>query len=411
VNDGAGGVIGTATFSVNINPVNHAPNNGVPGTQMMVQGTSLVFSNANGNAISIADPDAAGNPLQVTLTARDGWITLANTIGLSFSAGTGIHDTSVSFVGTLANINAALEGLVFTPALDYSGNTFIAISTDDLGSTGLGGRQTASNTVSINVTATAAAPIMADMSGSSVNAGASVFGSIAVSKIGAGARAGMPPPSPTIPGSPVGSADPTQSEPGTLVDTESIGSTRGSSLETLSRVALQLADAQQPTREYRYLLTAFAPEVSPLVFGADGATDDMLIFASADGSVLAPARVQSVHDPAMLDALNEMRQSLSEEARFAASSLAVAAAATLGLSVGYVIWLLRGGVLVSSLLSSLPAWRLVDPLPILGRLDDDEDDDDAADETLESLVARTNFVASAHAADPGPANSLSITRI
>jgi hypothetical protein len=137
----------------------------------------------------------------------------------------------------------------------------------------------------------------------------------------------------------------------------------------------------------------------------------MLIFASADGSVLAPARVQSVHDPAMLDALNEMRQSLSEEARFTASSLAVAAAATLGLSVGYVIWLLRGGVLVSSLLSSLPAWRLVDPLPILGRLDDDEDDDDAADETLESLVARTNFVASAHAADPGPANSLSITRI
>ena len=36
-----------------------------------------------------------------------------------------------------------------------------------------------------------------------------------------------------------------------------------------------------------------------------------------------------------------------------------------GLSVGYVVWLLRGGVLVSSMLSALPAWQMVDPLPVL----------------------------------------------
>ena len=47
-----------------------------------------------------------------------------------------------------------------------------------------------------------------------------------------------------------------------------------------------------------------------------------------------------------------------------------------GLSVGYVAWLLRGGVLLSTLLSSLPAWRVLDPLPVLGRMDDDEEEDD-----------------------------------
>ena len=58
--------------------------------------------------------------------------------------------------------------------------------------------------------------------------------------------------------------------------------------------------------------------------------------------------------------------------------------ASTGLSVGYVMWLLRGGVLVSSLLSSMPAWRLMDPLPVLAntapRTDEEEDD------SLESLV-------------------------
>ena len=60
-------------------------------------------------------------------------------------------------------------------------------------------------------------------------------------------------------------------------------------------------------------------------------------------------------------------------------------AVTSGLSVGYVLWLTRGGLLIASLLSSLPAWRLIDPIPILNRLGlDDESDGD--DESLNSMV-------------------------
>ena len=66
------------------------------------------------------------------------------------------------------------------------------------------------------------------------------------------------------------------------------------------------------------------------------------------------------------------------------ASLGSTIVASTGLSVGYVMWLLRGGVLTSSMLSSMPAWRLVDPLPVLAntarRADEEEDD------SLESLV-------------------------
>ena len=47
---------------------------------------------------------------------------------------------------------------------------------------------------------------------------------------------------------------------------------------------------------------------------------------------------------------------------------------------------MRGGMLLSSLLSSLPAWQLLDPLPILARRKDDDNNDD--DESLESILNR-----------------------
>jgi len=64
---------------------------------------------------------------------------------------------------------------------------------------------------------------------------------------------------------------------------------------------------------------------------------------------------------------------------------------SVGVSVMYFVWAVRAGSILSSFLSSMPAWKLVDPLPILDQMaqsgarrkGDKEDDDD---ETLESLV-------------------------
>ncbi|MDP1863954.1 MAG: DUF4347 domain-containing protein [Thiobacillus sp.] len=87
-----------------------------------------------------------------------------------------------------------------------------------------------------------------------------------------------------------------------------------------------------------------------------------------------------------LDQLQDaIRQQLNLDKNVVASTLAVST----GLSVGYVIWLVRGGVLLSSLLTSLPAWRLIDPLPILGHLVGKKTDDDE-DDSLESMLKKSN---------------------
>ncbi len=52
----------------------------------------------------------------------------------------------------------------------------------------------------------------------------------------------------------------------------------------------------------------------------------------------------------------------------------------LAMSVGAVWWAARAAGLIASLLASSPAWRHVDPLPVLGRDDEDEDEYDAAEE-------------------------------
>jgi hypothetical protein len=154
--------------------------------------------------------------------------------------------------------------------------------------------------------------------------------------------------------------------------------------------ATHLIDLQQSSREYRLLAEVLSP-AQTLAWAQADFEQGALVLASAEGARGEFLAVDPAQNEAFTAALNEMRASVRDASRLDAHALTVAAAATLGLSVGYVIWLLRGGVLLSSLLSSLPAWRLVDPLPILGRLD--EDDEDESDESLESIVARTNSAA------------------
>ena len=74
-----------------------------------VKAPPVVFSTANGNLISVADTD--DTDVEVTLTATDGTLTLNGTTGLAFSNGDGSADTSMTFSGTLADVNAALDGL------------------------------------------------------------------------------------------------------------------------------------------------------------------------------------------------------------------------------------------------------------------------------------------------------------
>ena len=86
------------------------------------------------------------------------------------------------------------------------------------------------------------------------------------------------------------------------------------------------------------------------------------------------------------------RRSQEIENQLSAARIAMGSSFTVttGLSVGYFLYLLRGGAIMSSMLTSLPAWRFVDPLPILGNL---QDSLDADKESLQSLVSKKRSVA------------------
>jgi hypothetical protein len=86
------------------------------------------------------------------------------------------------------------------------------------------------------------------------------------------------------------------------------------------------------------------------------------------------------------NSLDAVKEEMASDNQVTKVYLGSAIVSSVGLSVGYVVWLLRGGMLLSSLLSSLPAWRILDPLPILARKRDDDHSDD--DESLESILDR-----------------------
>ncbi len=85
----------------------------IPAAQSTNLNSTLVFSTANHNAITLT----GGNPTQVetlTLTTgSDGTLTVTSTAGLASIIGNGT--ASVKLTGTSATLNAALQGLTFHP--------------------------------------------------------------------------------------------------------------------------------------------------------------------------------------------------------------------------------------------------------------------------------------------------------
>lgn len=107
---------------------------------------------------------------------------------------------------------------------------------------------------------------------------------------------------------------------------------------------------------------------------------------------------------ALRNELNRIRETIDERVSLERNVAASTATLTASASIGYVIWLLRGGVLLSSLLASVPAWVSLDPLPILssaGGRSSDADDDDSLQEMLKKASAERARKAAAHADSNG----------
>jgi len=125
ISDGNGGT-STATVNVTVVAVNDAPVNTVPAAQTTAEDSALVFSSANGNALSVADVD--GGSLTVTVAVTNGTFTLGSTAGVTV---TGNGGGSVQLVGSAAAINAALAGSSYANTADYNGPATLTLTTSD----------------------------------------------------------------------------------------------------------------------------------------------------------------------------------------------------------------------------------------------------------------------------------------
>jgi len=150
---------------VTVVAINNAPVNSVPGPQGTAKNLPLLFSTSGGNPISISDFDAGTSPVRATLGTTKGTLTLSRTTGLTFTAGDGTADANMTFTGTIANINAALDGMRLDPPSGFSGTTSLTITTDDLGHTGAGGALSDTDTMLITVGSGANADLTLTMTG------------------------------------------------------------------------------------------------------------------------------------------------------------------------------------------------------------------------------------------------------
>jgi hypothetical protein len=137
------------------------PSVAAPSTATVSLNSYVTFSSGAGNPITLTDPDAGSGTDQLTLTATDGTLLLASTSGLTFTAGSN-SSASMTVQGTLANLQAAVNGLRFTATSGFTGQASISLSMKDLGN-GL----TGSGSVAVTVAGypVVAAPLTATVSG------------------------------------------------------------------------------------------------------------------------------------------------------------------------------------------------------------------------------------------------------
>jgi len=145
----------TDTAKLIVTAVNDAPQNTLPtAAQTTNEDTNLTFSSAN--CIQISDVDTGTSPVQVRLNVANGTVTFSEPAGVTH---TGNGSSFVTLNGTVAAINQALQGMVFSPTANFSGNATITIATDDLGNTGSDESSVATNMMTITVTPVNDAPV------------------------------------------------------------------------------------------------------------------------------------------------------------------------------------------------------------------------------------------------------------
>ncbi|QDT35916.1 cadherin-like domain-containing protein [Stratiformator vulcanicus] len=154
-NTGSGGAQSDVdSVQININAINDAPVNTVPGTQAVAEETTTTIS-----GISVSDVDAGGGTLNTRLQVSNGILNVTLSGSATITAGAdGTGDLTIA--GNLADLNATLGSLTYTGDINVVGAAAdsLTVTTTDGGNTGTGGVLSDADTVQIDITAVNDAP-------------------------------------------------------------------------------------------------------------------------------------------------------------------------------------------------------------------------------------------------------------
>jgi len=348
-----------------------SPYNLVPGAQATDQGSPLVFSYSAGNPLHVGDV-ASGGQVSVTLAARKGTITLSQTNGLTFVVGTGTSNITMTFTGAIADVNASLEGLQFQPTDGYSGPALLKITTVGLGNSSQGGPPRVESTVQINIRPLPLPPggeappeVVVTPPPISVSLTGDQGKPVTVDPIGPGYLNGNP-----LNHRPHGgfgtSAGASGDDGGGANPNGPAAPVNPDGPHADNHPANKGANAPLPART--------TPRNAPPV-----------------AVILPPAVPSAASD--FWRQLDQVGQDLDSEHHSTQLTVGTTSAVTALMSIGYVIWAVRGASMAASFLATLPMWRWMDPLPVLESWDsrkrkaiDGDDEDDADEERLRSLT-------------------------
>ncbi|MEV3802253.1 retention module-containing protein [Aeromonas veronii] len=146
-NTGSGGALSdTDVLPIEVQPVNDAPVNQLPGSMTVKEDGSLSLS-----GVSVKDVDAGSAPVSMVLRVEHGVLTLMGATGAVMVQGAGTSE--ITLVGSLADLNQLLaSNLHYEPAKDFWGEDTLTVTTSDQGNTGAGGPLSDTDQVTITVT-------------------------------------------------------------------------------------------------------------------------------------------------------------------------------------------------------------------------------------------------------------------
>ncbi|CAM9523467.1 unnamed protein product, partial [Hapterophycus canaliculatus] len=124
------------TLIILVVPINDPPLLQGPTRFTVVEGTTTILSGIEVLDRDAEDADGGRVEVSVLVSEAGSVVALGSTFGLHIQDSS---DASMTFQGTLKNVNSALAGLTFRGPFEFSGITELKVDVDDMGNTGEGG--------------------------------------------------------------------------------------------------------------------------------------------------------------------------------------------------------------------------------------------------------------------------------